>query len=67
VTLLYSAKDQQHNNAVVLRQFLQRKLEGELGAAGGAGRASKRARGTEAAQPKGEPATSKRQRQGREP
>ena len=29
VTLLYSAHDVEHNNAVVLRDFLERKLKGE--------------------------------------
>ena len=27
VTLLYSAKDQQHNNAVALKEYLEKKME----------------------------------------
>jgi uncharacterized protein YeaO (DUF488 family) len=31
VTLLYGAKDEQHNNAVVLKEFIERKIKVERG------------------------------------
>jgi len=31
VTLLYGAKDEQHNNAVVLKEFIERKIKMEKG------------------------------------
>ena len=61
LTLVYSAKDEAHNNAVVLRGYLQRKL-GEAGGGGAAGRTAaaaagagkKRGGGPAAAQKEGE-------------
>lgn len=52
LTLVYSAKDEHHNNAVVLRAYLQRKLEAaDTGGSGGAvgARGNKRASAATAA------------------
>ncbi len=56
LTLVYSARDEQHNNAVVLRGYLQGKLQAAGAAAGGSGGAAS-ARGKEAKKRGGAAAT----------
>ena len=38
VTLLYSSHDTEHNNAVALKEYIDRKIGGKTGAAGGRSR-----------------------------
>jgi len=38
VTLLYSSRDAEHNNAVALKEYIEHKIGGKTGAAGGRAR-----------------------------